>query len=83
MFCFGPVYSGKQCKLCKRKSMYRYEDHKLGGGTRADKVNELGWGARAHKVHKGCWQVGGTTGTEVLWQYSVPSWGVTGFTCCD
>ena len=37
---------------------------------------------RAHEVHKGCRQVGGTTGTGVLWRYSVPSWGVTWSTCC-
>ena len=53
------------------RSMYRYWDLELGGGTRAHKVHKLGDGTRAYK---GCWQVGGTTGD--LWRYSVPSWGV-------
>ena len=45
------------------RSMYRYLDNELGGGTRAHKVNELGDGVRAHKVHKRCWQVGDKMGT--------------------
>ena len=73
---FGPVYSRRQCRLCKGRSMYRYKDHKLGGGTRAHKVHKLGWGTRAHEVYKEYWQVGGTTGTGVLLRHPVPSWGV-------
>ena len=58
--------------------MYRYQDNKLGGGKRARKVHKIGYGTRAKKVDGGCWQAGGTTGTVVLWQQSVPSWGVPG-----
>ena len=54
-----------------------YCKHGLGGGMRAHKIHELGGGTRAHKVQKGCWQVGGTTGTGVLWGCPVPSWGVS------
>ena len=68
-FCFGHVYSlnGDFARrdLC----------------TGTNKGNEFGGGTRTHKVHKGCGQVGGTTGTEVFWQYSVPSGRVTWSTC--
>ena len=80
--CFGPLYSGRQCRLGKGRSLYLYEDHKLGGGTGSPEEHKIGWGTRAHKVHKGCWQVGVTTGTGVLWRYSVPSWEVTWSTWC-
>ena len=50
------------------RSISRYWDHKLGGGTRACKLDELGCGIRAHKVHQGSCQDGGKTGTGVLWQ---------------
>ena len=62
--------------------MYRYEDHKYGGGIRSHKVRKLGCGTRAHEVHKGCWQVGSMTGTGVLLRYSVPSLGVMWSMCC-
>ena len=79
--CIVPVYSCRQYRLCKGRSMYRYEGNKLGGSTRAHKVYKKGYGTRAHKVHEGCWQVGGTTGTGVFWRYTVPSWGVMWSTC--
>ena len=47
-------------------AIYRYYEHKLGGGTREHKVHQLGGGTRANKVHKDFWQVGGMTGTGVL-----------------
>ena len=47
--------------------MYMYYKHVLGGGTRAHKMHKLDSDMRAHEVHKGCLQVGGTTGTGVLW----------------
>ena len=75
MLCFAPVYSHMQCRLCKGRSMYRYEGHGLGCSTRAPKVHKLGGGTRAHKVHKGCW-VGGMPGNGVLWRHPVPSRGV-------
>ena len=50
--------------------MYKYKDHKLGCGPSAQEVHKLGCGTRAHKVHKGCWQVGGPTGTGVLWGWA-------------
>ena len=43
--------------------MCRYLEQRCGGRMRAQKVHNLGGDTRAHKVHKGCWQVGGSTGT--------------------
>ena len=56
--------------------MCRYEDHELGVGTRAHEVHKLGCGRIAHKVHQGFLQGGGRTGSGVLWQYLLSSWGI-------
>ena len=56
--------------------MYKYWEHGFNAGARAHGVHRLGGDMRAHEVHKGCWQVGGTTGTGVLWRHPVSSWGV-------